>query len=488
MRPRVALGLWAGIPVMLVVLATLGGLAPSGIPGLPEVPLPTLWALPIDLYARDLAAALTLGFLLVGTLLMPTPSPTMAQLASLFAAAWWFTLVIQMPLTVSEVLALPLEASLDPRIITSLLAQTTLGQTIVVQLVLTALIALLAWASHSRRAFIVLIVLAATAAFMPGFGGHSGLEDGHEAATVSLGLHLVTAGLWIGGVVALAALVTIDGATQQVQTAVRRFSGVALACVIILAESGLLNAAMRMETMAELVTSQYGAIVLAKAVVLLLLAGIGWRHRERLRAAALGDAEAGSPAAFRRLLAIEATWMGVAIGLAVTLSRTAPPAGAVGDVVAPGALVTLALAAPVLVVLGFGRRGRSVPRRLLAYPEATMIAMMAVVVAIASILPDLGLLALPATALVVAAGWLAIAVAVAGRSVPAVAIAMVAWPVALWWLMRGTPGEWASGTWVVIALAEGLLVLTLVAITRSAERTPGIEHEWSREQEKEVMA
>ena len=222
MRPKVALGIWAGIPVMLVVLATLDALNPTDIPGLPQTPITTLWALPLDLFARDLAMALTVGFLLVGGILVTSPSPRMLQLTSLFAGAWWFLLVMQIPLTVSEVLALPLRGSLDPTIVWSLLSQTTLGQVILIQLGLVGVIALLAWATRGRIALTIVLLLALSAAFLPGFAGHSSMEGGHTVATVSLGLHLVAMGMWVGGVVALAGLVSVD--VGQADAAIRRFS------------------------------------------------------------------------------------------------------------------------------------------------------------------------------------------------------------------------------------------------------------------------
>ena len=44
----------------------------------------------------------------------------------------------------------------------------------------------------------------------------------------------------------------------------RRFSLVAVACVIVIAETGLLNASLRLDGLASLLTSPYGAIILAK--------------------------------------------------------------------------------------------------------------------------------------------------------------------------------------------------------------------------------
>lgn len=472
---RVGTGIWAGIPIMLVVLATLDALRPTDIPGLPQVPVSALWGLPIDLFVRDMAMALTLGCLVVGGFLVAVPSARMLQLASLFAGAWWFSVVIQIPLTVSEVLALPLQDSFDVVIVWSLLSQTTLGQVILTQLVLVGAVALLAWVTRGRVGLLVLLVLAAAAAFAPGFTGHSSMGDGHEVATVSLGLHLITMSVWVGGLVALAALVSVDRSSAD--GALRRFSAVALACVVILGETGLINAGMRVETVGEMVTSQYGAILLAKSLILVMLIGFGWRHRELLRALAVGQARPDSGAYFMRLIGLEVVWMSVAVGLAVALSRTAPPGGVVGDVVAPGVLVLLAVALPVWIVLWFGDRSLRYVKRISGYPEAVAVAAMLVTVAVGLALPGLGAWAFVGCVLLGVLGWAAVASAVRARSVIAVALMMLAWPVMMWWLMRGTAGETALGTWVVVLLAEGLLVLVLravlmprVIVTESSER------------------
>jgi putative copper export protein len=475
MRPKVALGIWVGIPVMLIVLATLDALKPADIPGLPQAPIATLWALPLDLFLRDLAMALTLGFLLVGGLLVSSPSPRMLQLASLFAGAWWFLLVLQIPLTVSEVLALPLTGSLDPTIVASLLSQTTLGQVIVIQLALVGAVALLTWATRGRIPLVIVGLLAASAAFMPGFSGHSAMSGGHTSATVSLGLHLVTVGMWVGGVVALAALASVD--PGKADLAIRRFSACALVCVVILAETGLLSASLRMDSLAELVTSQYGAIVLAKSLVLIILIGFGWKHRQVLRALAAGSAPPDSAAYFLRLIGFEVAWMSVAIGLAVTLSRTAPPGDVPGDVVVPGVLVLLGVALPVWAVVWLGERATRFTRSLPAYPEAIAVGALALTAVAALAMPGLGLLTLLGCVVITGAGWCAISIAARLRSITAIIILMVGWPLLIWWSLRGTPIESSSGTWAVVLLAEGLLVLVAMSIrsTRVTHTSPVVE-------------
>ena len=104
---------------------------------------------------------------------------------------------------------------------------------------------------------------------------------------------------------------------------------------------------------------------------------------------------------------------------------------------------------------------------------------MLVTVAVGMALPGMGAWAFVGCLLVGVVGWAAVASAVRSRSVVSVVLMMLAWPVMMWWLMRGTAGETALGTWVVVLLAEGLLVLVFravraprVIVQESSERVP----------------
>ena len=63
---RLIAPLLVGIPVLLLVVASLGGLSESNIPGLPVVPFATLISLPVDIWIRDIAMAVTVGGAIVG--------------------------------------------------------------------------------------------------------------------------------------------------------------------------------------------------------------------------------------------------------------------------------------------------------------------------------------------------------------------------------------------------------------------------------------
>jgi putative copper export protein len=439
------------------VLFTLGGLTEERNTGIPTVPWATLMALPLDIWIRDLATALTLGALVIGLVLAPQPSRVLGRLASISALVWVVALVSQSVLTVSEVLALPLASSLDATKVWSLVAQTDLGRVMLVQVLMVAVIAASAWATRARLGGWTLAVLGVVAAWLPGLTGHSGLDDGHVAASIGLGLHLVFASLWVGGLIATA--IFAASGEPGAATVLRRFSVLALVSVIVIAETGLLNAALRLDGVAALVTSTYGTIILAKVTILIVLIGWGWRHRR-----AVAQQWDTHPVVVR-WVAWEVLWMGAVYGLSVALSRTAPPGVALpGDRLTAGSFTVIVLGLPLAV--GFvNARALRAPHLIRQYPEvaAVLTLVMMVIVGVGVPSPLAGatvgvqVASLIGAGLLVVVGWLLVTVLRAGSALPATMVAMVGWPIVIWWLERDAPGGLSIGMWVTVLLAEGLI-------------------------------
>jgi putative copper resistance protein D len=122
--------------------------------------------------------------------------------------------------------------------------------------------------------------------------------------------------VWVGG---LAALVAQRG-RPSLAVAVPRFSALALLCFVAVAASGSVATWTRLPGLADLWTTGYGGLLLAKASLLVALGAAGFLHRRRTVAAVVG----GAPGAFARLAAAEVGLMTLALGLAVALTRTSP--------------------------------------------------------------------------------------------------------------------------------------------------------------------
>ena len=455
-RPGVA-SLAVGLPVLFLVLSTIGALSQTDVPGLPVVPVATLWALPFDLWIRDIATALTIGFILIGGVLPTRPDRRSGSLASLSALVWLVALLAQSVLTVSEVLALPLQTSFDPVILWSLLTQTTLGRVIVIQIALVALVAILGWVILDRITGSILLTLALIAAFLPGFNGHSGIDDVHSAATISLGLHIVAASVWVGGLVAVIDYARRHGASAT--SVIRRFSVLALISVIVLAESGLLNSGLRLDGFASLVTSTYGAIILAKVALITALIGFGWRQRRNL--ADRYESDDGKVSVLVALAGVELLWMGTALGLSVALSRTAPPGFALaGDPLSYASLVMLAIALPLAIIGVTGARIReALPQWCREYPEPLAVLVLVVMAGCAALSGILGaqISAVITIGVIVTAGTAFFAVAY--RSIAALLIAAVGLPAIAWWLERDVVGGLGWSTIVVTFVGWTLIAL-----------------------------
>jgi putative copper resistance protein D len=454
--------LLVGVPVLLLVLWGIGGLTETTIPGLPVVPLATLWALPVDLWVRDVATALTVGFALIGGVLAPRPDSRSGRNASFAALVWLAALIVQTVLTVSEVLALPVSESFNPTIIWSLLTQTTLGRVILIQFMLVAIIALLAWVVLGRVTGLIIATMAIVATFLPGFIGHSGINDGHSSATISLGLHVVAASVWIGGLVATVDYVRRSAPNSAV--VLRRFSVLALLSVIVLAESGLVNASLRLYGWASLVTSTYGAVILAKVAVLVVLIGYGWRQRRALAAAM--ESGVDGTRTLVRISSYEIAWMGVALGLSVALSRTAPPAMPLGvEPFTIAAVGLLGLVIPLAVLkLSSDEPWLAPPGFIRDYPEAVAVILVVSMIAASSLavsgFGNQQILMLVMSAWLVGVGLIFWSVFAQRRSVVALVIVGVGLTFTAWWNERGIDGGLGIATALVVALFLGVLAFS----------------------------
>jgi putative copper resistance protein D len=155
--------------------------------------------------------------------------------------------------------------------------------------------------------------------------GHAAGTEAHNQAVMASFLHSVFVAFWLGGLVALA-IVWRYCATEHSLTSrtLTRFSTIALVSAIVVTVSGLMNAWIRVGSVAGL-ASAYGLLVATKIVLLTLLIGFGVAYRARLISRfGHGDGPTATRA-LGRVFVGELAIMGVAIGMAVALSRTPTP-------------------------------------------------------------------------------------------------------------------------------------------------------------------
>lgn len=164
--------------------------------------------------------------------------------------------------------------------------------------------------------------------------GHAAaVEPGWALAVGADAIHLLASGLWIGGLLPLAALLAAAARETGADTrpyavlAARRFSRLALACVLLLAASGFVNAWTHVAGVANLVGTAYGRLLLAKLALLAPILTMGMLNRSRRVPALGGDAPSvGRPAmrALSRAVVVEAALGTLLVALVAALGMTPP--------------------------------------------------------------------------------------------------------------------------------------------------------------------
>ncbi|BDZ64553.1 cytochrome c oxidase assembly protein [Agromyces mangrovi Wang et al. 2018] len=332
--PRSARVFGPAVLLSVAVLATLVGLVVGG--GAEPLPLqdagPVVrWGLPIAKLLVNLGVAGTLGGLVMALwALTPKKQEFGAALDVAAASAAVFT-VASAATTLFTFLSVSGAAlTFDDRFGAALgqfLTTIELGQAWLTTTLIAAAVTVLCFAVRNHTALVFVFVLALVSLLPMAEQGHAAGSSGHDQAVTGLGLHLVFAGVWLGG---LLVIVLLRGTIEadRLPVVVARYSTVALVSFIVVAFSGYVSAALRVGTLDQLATP-YGLLVIVKLLALLALGGFGALQRRWLigrmqRAAASGPA-ARSRGPFWWLVVAELAFMGIASGAAAALARTATP-------------------------------------------------------------------------------------------------------------------------------------------------------------------
>lgn len=326
---------------VLAGVAALAGCTAAGIgtlslasaltaTGLPDPGPVTTLGLPFVRAAGEIAAVLAVGSFLFAAFLVPPQRSGVLdadgyralRLGTVASGVWAVCAALLVPLTISDVSGRAV-VDIGPARIWSLAGLIATASAWRWTAILAAAITV-ASLSVLRWSWTPVLLAASVLTLIPlGLTGHSSAGGSHDLATNGLLIHLVAASLWAGGLLALLPHALRGGAHTGL--AARRFSSIALWCWVAMALSGLVNALVRVQP-GDLLSTGYGRLVVAKFVALCLLGGVGWRQR-RVSVAAL-QADPSPPrarAALARLALIEAALFGLTFGIAVGLSRTAPP-------------------------------------------------------------------------------------------------------------------------------------------------------------------
>ncbi len=188
------------------------------------------------------------------------------------------------------------------------------------------------------RVLTALLVLgAAYLALTPALAGHASQESPRGVFFPSDVLHVLAASVWVGGIACL--LLALPVATRELDGADRsklllgvlaRFSPLALAAVLTIALTGVLQAYIDVRSVHALLHSTYGALIIVKVALLLVLIALGWVNRERVLPALRRVVDArltpGQPGVLaRRTMRGELALMLAVFGVTAALISYTPP-------------------------------------------------------------------------------------------------------------------------------------------------------------------
>jgi putative copper resistance protein D len=322
------------LPLILAVVAVVAVVTPAGllggafaapVPGLPDIGPFVRWGIPIVRAIHDLAAASTVGLLVVAATIIPEARTTSRRItAARYACAcgvvWVVAGLVGLVFSFSDLSGLPLHDPTFGGQLQSALFQLEFLRVAAISTGLVVVVTIGAALVRRRSGMAALAALSILAILPLALAGHASGAANHELAVNSLGLHLVSAVLWVGGLLALAMLRALLGTGLAVS--VQRYSTLAGCCFAAVTVSGLANAWIRIGSIGNLATG-YGVLVILKVIALVALGIAGWQQRARVVDRIAIDPLAGR--LFGRLALIEVIIMGAAFALGAALSRSAPP-------------------------------------------------------------------------------------------------------------------------------------------------------------------
>ena len=199
----------------------------------------------------------------------------------------------------------------DPRLLSNTL-RTPWGVAMAWRFAMLLMLTALIWRLRGladrtiRWIAITLVVVAAGAIAAAGHGASSGKFLDLGVVT----LHVLTAGIWVGGLVVLVVL----GRTVD-KEAIRRFSTLALTAVVVLVATGVLNSLRNLHSVDDLFLTRYGALLLVKLALIAATLGAAAVSRSWVRR---GRLPGGS-------VRIEAALTVCVLTVTAFLSMTSPP-------------------------------------------------------------------------------------------------------------------------------------------------------------------
>jgi cytochrome c oxidase assembly factor CtaG/putative copper export protein len=352
MVPRYVRIVGPAVLLLVAIVATLGGLTYGGGAEAQLLADPgsvVRWGLPVAKLLVNLGAAGTIGALVLacfalsprereyGTAIdLAAASAAFLTVASAVTGFLTFLQVTNATVSVSD----QFSATLG-----QFFSQIELGQAWLTTTLIAATVTVLCFAVRNQTALVFVTVLALLSLLPMAQQGHSAGAEGHDAAITALGLHLIFAAVWLGGLLTII-LLHRQLSPTRLREVVGRYSTLALVSFVVVAASGYVSAELRIGSWDNLLTG-YGVLVLAKVALLVVLGGFGVLQRRYLIGRMRTTSGTVDPS-FWWLVVGEIAFMGLASGVAAALARTATPVAQVVTTAIPTATPAQILTGEVL--------------------------------------------------------------------------------------------------------------------------------------------
>jgi putative copper resistance protein D len=186
--------------------------------------------------------------------------------------------------------------------------------------VLALVVALFARFALRWRSTVYLLPVAVLGLLPALAAGHSSSDAGHDIGTVAIMVHVPAAAVWIGVLVAVLRQVRRD--RSALPAIAPRYARLALICWIVLAVSGLVDAAVLVAPN-QLASTGYGVLIIIKALIFLAVGVVALvLRRKALTLVKDSRGERG----WLRLAGVELVVLLGTVGLSVGLTHLPPPA------------------------------------------------------------------------------------------------------------------------------------------------------------------
>ena len=222
---------------------------------------------------------------------------------------------------------LPLPQALSGDVLGKVLLETRFGLDGIARLALAIVLALALLVHRSRLADGIALVTAAGMLCGLAWIGRAGATHGGEIVfgLVADALHLLAAGIWLGGMLPLARLLALafreTSWLEVARVATRRFVSLGVASIGVLLASGLANAWFLVSGIPSLLGTPYGQVLLLKLLLFAIMAMLAAVTRQRLLPALVFSAtpfralrELQWDAIIQALLGLAILMLGVVLG------------------------------------------------------------------------------------------------------------------------------------------------------------------------------